>query len=240
MILIRSQFYNVLMYISILVYGLAYMPWILSSRDGAYKAIRAWTKLNRFLIKNICGITYEIRGNAPTEPALVCSKHMNFLDIVILAESVPQPKFILKAQLRYVPIIGIVAKKIGSAPVHRGKDKATQRMLKEIETGEHANPDGQLIIYPQGTRVLPDAKIPYKSGAWRIYDAKKLPTYFVATNSGVVWSRRSAFRYPGHVIVEYLSPRIEIGLGRDAFMNEMSERIEQESNRLMKEFPANK
>ena len=63
--------------------------------------------------------------------------------------------------------------------------------------------DGQTIIYPQGTRVLPGVKAPYKVGAEVIYRDQNLPCVLVATN-GIFWGRRSIFRYPGKAIIKFV------------------------------------
>lgn len=238
MLLIRSQLYNFLMYFTIFVVGTLYAPLTFFTRNGAHRAIARVAKINRWLLKTICGITYEVRGKIPNEACLVLSKHMNFLDIVILGSTLPQPKFVMKASLKYVPILGFYASAIGSAPVHRGERDATKRMLEDLEKNKHLNEAGQLVLYPQGTRVLPGVSMPYKNGAWRVYSGMNAPCYLAATNAGVVWARKSAYRYPGKVILEFLPDRIEPGMGREEFMALISEKIETRSNELMAEFPA--
>ena len=237
MLLIRSQFYNILMYLAILVIGILYAPFIFFQKNGAHKGIHAFTRINRWMLKHICGITYEVRGEIPSEACIVLSKHMNFLDIVILGSTVPQPKFIMKASLKYVPILGFYAKAIGSAPVNRGSKGAADKMINDLEANSHRNEDGQLIIYPQGTRVLPHTKRPYKNGSWRIYNRMNVPCYLAATNAGVLWERKSPYRYPGHVVLEFLDIRIEAGMPQAEFMKLISEKIETRSDELMAEFP---
>ncbi len=237
MLLIRSQLYNILMYLSILVIGIICAPMALFKKHGAQYGIQYFSRLNRWMLKHICGITYEIRGEIPSEACIVLSKHMNFLDIVMLGSSLPQPKFIMKASLKYVPILGFYAKAIGSAPVSRGTKGASRKMLNDLESNAHRNEDGQLVIYPQGTRVLPHTKRPYKNGAWRIYNRMNVPCYLAATNAGVLWARKSPYRYPGHIILEFLDIRIEPGMELTEFMNLISERIETRSDELMAEYP---
>ena len=41
-----------------------------------------------------------------------------------------------------------------------------------------------LIIFPQGTRLSPDDRLPFKKGAGRIYDELKIKCQPVAINSG--------------------------------------------------------
>ena len=51
------------------------------------------------------------------------------------------------------------------------------------------NSDRPLIIFPQGTRVLPNERPPFKKGASRIYEKLKISCQPVAINSGYVWPK---------------------------------------------------
>ena len=63
---------------------------------------------------------------------------------------------------------------IGCVPVNRGKrGAAIEKMKRDVEKGR-AEP-GQLIIYPQGTRVAPDSKKPYKVGTGILYEQLAQP-----------------------------------------------------------------
>ncbi len=89
----------------------------------------------------------------------------------------------------------------------------------------------QLHIYPQGTRVLPGAKRPYKIGAGGLYERRGQPHAPAATNVGVFWSRRSrAYRKPGLAVLEFLEP-IPAGLPIPEFMTRMEAVVEENSDR---------
>lgn len=238
MLLLRSQFYNVLMYLLILVLGLLFLIPAIFTRKGAYAGIAAFCVINRWLLKVICNIRQEFRGPVPTETCIVCAKHMSFLDIVMLADALPEFKFIMKDQLKWVPILGFYAMRVGSAPVKRGSGaQAVDKMVDDLDDEAQS---GQIVIYPQGTRVLPDQKLPYKRGAAALYQSFNLPVYMAATNIGVLWARKSPYRYPGVAVIEFLDRRIEPGVETKEFMSIISTEIEEASNRLMKECPAEK
>jgi 1-acyl-sn-glycerol-3-phosphate acyltransferase len=93
---------------------------------------------------------------------------------------------------------------------------------------------GQLIIYPQGTRVAAGATKPYKVGTGLLYQQIGQPCVPAATNVGVFWKRTGIHRQPGLAVVEFL-PAIAPGLDMDAFMARIEEVIETASNRLMEE-----
>ena len=174
----------------------------------------------------------EIRGEIPHGEVLVCSKHMSFLDILMLAHALPRVKFVMKRELVWAPVIGIFGWRIGCPPVERsGKGEAIPKMVAHLEADKDI---GQTVIFPQGTRVLPGAKVRYKSGAGVIYTRMEKTCVPVATNVGVFWSRRSPIRKPGTAILEFLEP-IPPGLEMEEFMEKLEDVVETNSDRLMVE-----
>lgn len=231
--LLRSLAFNVVMYVWMLVVGLAYLPWAIVSPEGARAGCDAYARSVLWLLARMTGLRTEVRGVPPTGGALVAGKHQSFLDILLIWDSMPRPFFIMKSLLRFAPILGQYALRLGCIPVHRGKrTEAIKRMLAEVRSGKRQN--GQLLIYPQGTRVAPGARLPYKVGTFALYEQLGQPCVPVATNVGVFWPKRGALRRAGLGVVEFLEPILP-GLGRATFMATMERRIEEASNRLMAE-----
>jgi 1-acyl-sn-glycerol-3-phosphate acyltransferase len=232
-LLVRSLAFDALLYALMAVMGIACAPVALWSVDGAYAVVKGYCRVAFCLLRVICGLKVEIRGEAPRGEVIVCAKHQSFLDIMMLAHALPRPKFIMKKELRWAPILGLYAMRIGSTPVARGeRSKAMKDMVAHVEKGR-AEPR-QLVIYPQGTRVLPGAYLPYKVGSGVLYDRLGSTCVPAATNAGVFWSRRSVYRRPGTAVVEFLEP-IPPGLAVPEFMARVEAVIEGGSNRLMQE-----
>ena len=76
-----------------------------------------------WLLAAICGLRVEVRGAVPTGEVIVAAKHQSFLDILILVRALPRPKFIMKKELSWAPILGLYALRIGSTPVNRGASR---------------------------------------------------------------------------------------------------------------------
>jgi len=132
-----------------------------------------------------------------------------------------------------MPIIGFYARRIGCIPVKRGKrSEAIKTMLSAVQDG-NATP-GQLIIYPQGTRVAPGDKVPYKVGAAALYEELGQSCMPVACNVGLFWGRLGIFKKPGTATIEFLPPILP-GLDRETFLSKLEETIEKGSNDLMAE-----
>lgn len=230
---IRSLIFVGLMYLMMAILGIGLAPLAILSLKGAYFAIHLYCRWVRWSARWIAGLHSEIRGTPPTGEVLLAPKHQSFFDIIMIVSVIPQPRFIMKSSLVYAPILGQFAKRIGCVPVDRGrKGEAVQQMVRGV-TRDGA-PKGQLVIYPQGTRVAPGADKPYKIGTYVLYRETGQTVIPAATNVGVFWPRIGIYRKPGLAVVEFLDP-IEPGLERDAFMAKLEGVVEDRSNALMLE-----
>lgn len=229
----KSLLFSALIYLAMLVLGLAYLPWAIVSAKGARAACHAWCRVVLWLLPRLTGLTWEVRGTPPTDEVLIAAKHQSFLDIILIYSSIPSGKFIMKRELMWAPILGLYALRIGCVPVNRGKRaQAIQKMVADVSAGR-AEP-GQLIIYPQGTRVAPGVGMKYKVGSAVLYEELAQDCVPVACNVGVFWPRRGILRKPGHAVVEFLE-RIPAGLEQREFLRRLEDEVETTSNRLMRE-----
>lgn len=230
---IGSVLFIFLMYLSMLVLGVIGAIPAALSRNWAYAFMHMFCRNVLWLAKVLCGITYEVRGEVPTGDVVLASKHQSFLDVILHMYLTPRTNFVMKRELKWAPILGFYAMRIGAAPVKRGdKSKAVGQMMKGVERNH--GEASQLVIYPQGTRVPPGTYKPYKVGAAVICERLGKPCIPVATNTGVMWPKRGILRHPGVVVMEYMAPMPE-GLGLNAFTKELEARIETASNALMAE-----
>ncbi len=230
---VRSVVFLIQMYLMMPVLGLLYLPWALIDRRGAYAAIHAYCNWVRWTASWMVGLRTEIRGPVPTGEVIVASKHQSFLDIIMIASVVPRPKYIMKASLRFAPVLGWYASRIGCVAVERGKRaEAMRKMVQQVKHGDA--PGGQLIIYPQGTRVAPGVDAPYKIGAGVLYRETGQDCVPAATNVGVFWPRTGIYRKPGLAVVEFLEP-IPAGARIESMMDVLKDVVETRSDALMRE-----
>jgi 1-acyl-sn-glycerol-3-phosphate acyltransferase len=230
---ILSLIFVVQMYLAMAIVAILYLPWAILSRDGAFAACHAYCRWVIWSLRVLCGLKCEVRGTPPAHEAVVAAKHQSFLDIIMIFHAVPRGKFIMKRELMFAPILGQYAMRIGCVPVNRGKrGAAIAQMMADVAKGR-ALP-GQLIIYPQGTRVPPGDKRPYKVGTGLLYEQLGQPCVPVATNVGHFWPKRGIVRYPGVAVVEFL-PEIAPGLAIPDFMARLTAVVEDASDRLSME-----
>ena len=234
----RSFVFLLQMYLAMFILGLFFFPWAIVQRKGAYIAVRTFCRWVRWTARWMIGLTSEIRGDVPRGELLIAGKHQSFFDIIMIVSAVDKPKFIMKSSLVWAPILGQYALRIGCVPVNRGKrSEAIKLMINNVRLG--TAPAGQLIIYPQGTRVTPGDKVSYKIGTAVLYRETGQACVPAATNVGLFWPRYGVYRANGHAVVEFL-PAIEQGLNNKKFMRVLEEVIENHSNQLMKEAGFNK
>lgn len=228
-----SLVFIVQMYLAMVVLALFWTPLVIFNRDNAQRAAHVYCRWVRFSARVIVGLKSEVRGTPPTGECLVAAKHQSFFDILIVFSVLPQPKFIMKKELVWAPILGWYALKMGCIPVDRGKrGQAIVAMKARVLAG--ADRPGQLVIYPQGTRVPPGEARPYKVGTGVLYSELGQTCVPVAVNVGVLWPKRSLMRRRGTAVVEFLPP-IAPGLPVPEFMAALEAAIEPASDRLMAE-----
>ena len=228
-----SLVFIIQMYLAMAVIAVVFAPWALLSRHGARVACKTFCRWVIFSLRILPGLRSEVLGTPPTGEALIAAKHQSFLDIILIFNAVPAGKFIMKRELMYAPFLGQYALRIGCVPVDRGKRGAAIAKMKTDVAAGSAEP-GQLIIYPQGTRVAPGDAKPYKVGTGLLYEQLAQPCYPVATNVGVFWPKRGILRKPGLAVVEFLDP-IPPGQPVADFMARLGDEVEGNSNRLMLE-----
>lgn len=230
---IRSLLFMTQAYITMLMIAVLGLPWAFFSRRGAHSIPRWWCIYCRWTARWMIGLRTEVRGEVPEGGVLIAAKHQSFFDIIMLASVLPRFRFIMKKQILWTPVVGWYAKLLDCVAVDRGKrGAAIKAMLERVASGKEEA--GQLVIYPQGTRVAPGAHKEYKIGVGLIYKDLGQPCVPVACNVGVFWPRRQIYRKPGLAVIEFL-PAIEPGKDLKVFMAEMEDAVETNSNRLMRE-----
>lgn len=229
----RSLVFIGLMYLTMAGFALVFMPAAAFSAEAARRGVKGWCRTVRWLARRVAGLDSEVRGPIPAGEVLVAAKHQSFFDIIILLSVLPRPRFVMKKELERAPILGWYARRIGCVSVDRGrKGQAIEAMVEGAQAGRDGA--GQLVIYPQGTRVAPGVQLPYKVGSGVLYNALGVACVPVACNVGVFWARHSLYRKPGTAVVEFLT-EIPPGLPLRAFMERLEAEVEARSDLLMAE-----
>ena len=230
---LRSLTFYIWMYGLMVVFGLIGTPLLLGPRSWARKFLRIYLKAVWFGMRWIMGVTFEVRGreHLTTGGALVASKHMSMWETLAFWEILPDPAIILKRSLIYMPFFGWFAVRLGNISIDRkGGGKALKGMLRDA--AQRGSENRQVLIFPEGTRVVPGERPEFKPGIAGLYKSMNKPCIPVALNSGVHLQTYCGLRKPGRVVVEFLEP-IAPGLDRASFMRELHARINQATDALL-------
>ena len=94
------------------------------------------------------------------------------------------------------------------------------------------NSDRPIIIFPQGTRVLPEDRSPFKKGVGKIYNELKIKCQPIAINSGTVWPKKGSLIKNKTITITILKA-IEPGLDAIEFTNLIEKQIYFELDRMI-------
>ena len=235
MIFLCSLIFNILFFAYAIFFSVILLPGLFLSRRFIARGFALWIKTLMATMKAVAGIEYEVRGkeNLPSGAAIVASKHQSAWETGIYFTICNDAVYVLKKELRMVPVYGWLIKKAGMIDIDRnGGGAALKQMIRDCK---HALEAGlQVIIFPEGTRAPVDGANPYHPGIAAVYKQTDAPVIPVALNSGVFWPRRQFLKKPGKIVIEFLEPMPE-GLDRKAFMAELEIRIEAATKRLVAE-----
>lgn len=158
------------------------------------------------------------------EKFFIASSHQSMFETFFLQTIFNSPVFILKKELLKIPIFGWYLKKIGSIYINR--NKITKENLGFFDQISYLirSSNRPLIIFPQGTRLTSEDRIPFKKGASRIYDELKIKCQPVAINSGNVWPKKGKLKPHKNLTISILKP-IESGLNKDIFLQNLQDNI---------------
>ena len=231
----RSLLFNALFYVNITLRMIVALPTILLPYSFLHGVLRRYASSTLWFLRVVCGTGVEWRGREklPTGPYIVACKHQSLWETFALFMLLPDPTYVLKRELMWLPLFGWLATKARMIAIDRGSHaKALASMIAAAR--REAARGRQIVIFPEGTRRPPGAKPRYLPGVAFLYAELGLPCVPIALNSGLFWPRRSLLRYPGTVLVEVLDP-IPPGFEKREFLTRLQNATEEATARLVAE-----
>lgn len=241
---------NVILWLRSLIFTIAFMLWtlvpailfvwvVLLPTHQVNAVIRFWQKGATWLSKVIVGIDYKIEGwrNVPKGACIIAAKHQSAWETCLLHVLFNDPAIVLKKELTLIPVWGWFAKASKLIPIDRKGGAKSLAIMKKAAT-DAVKAGRKIVIFPQGTRVLPGVKKPYKVGAVAMYQDLEIPVVPLALNSGLFWPKGSFIKKPGTITLKFLPP-IPPGLNRTQFMRRLQDDLETHSDILAGFVPRN-
>ena len=224
---LRSLLFNCILYTGIVVVFLIALPALFLPTKITLLFGKFLGHYVVFILRIFLNTKVEFKGleNIPkNEKYFVASAHQSMFETFALQSVLDYPVFILKKELLKIPLFGLYLKKIDSIEITRDTTTKDNLGFFDKVASIIKNKKRPLLIFPQGTRVKADDKIPFKKGVGRIYEALNICCVPVALNSGTVSPKSGIIKYPGKITVSFLKP-IEPGLNRDEFIRNLEMKI---------------
>lgn len=165
-------------------------------------------KYTLVVIRLVAGIKYELHYPMTNENgipfkhnintrldgrAIIASKHMSALETIILFRHIPNAFFILKRELLWIPFYGWTFARLGFIGINRKRGKTNMKTLT-TNVIKNVMDSMTLIIFPEGTRVAPNQKIPLKRGLTFLASELKLPITPVGVDTGLYWPKKGKIK----------------------------------------------
>ena len=177
-----------------------------------YRIISRWSKLVVMAARVFCGIRHVVLGmeNLPSSPCVLLSRHESAWETIAYQYIFPPQVMVLKRELLRIPFFGWGLARMSPIAINRADGRKALRQI--ARQGKRRIADGfYVVIFPEGTRMSPEATRPYHSGgAWLVREAQ-VPAVPVAVDSGVCWPKNGFFKRAGTITVQ-IGPPIDCTL----------------------------
>ena len=202
---LRSFTFYIFFYTGTIFFFLIFSPVWLFTRNFVVTLCTFWTKSVIKLSKLILGIKYEIKGveNIPKSGSfVVASNHQSAWETFFLGSLFPGSIFILKDELKKIPIFSQYFKKLGFIFVKREKAYDSLKILLKSVRKLISQNNSIFIIFPEGTRLKPGDRIKLNSGVFAIHKLSGLPILPIKLNSGKYWINKKFNKRKGTIIIK--------------------------------------
>ncbi len=225
--MIRNFLFSFLFFSGIVFISIIFLPSLLLPQKITLFGGKLMGYWSQYCLKIILSTKIVIKGKdnmINDKKFFIACSHQSMFETFFLQTIFNYPVFILKKELTKIPIFGWYLKKIGSISIKR--DKITRDNLNFFEdiSVTIQNSERPIVIFPQGTRVLPEDRPPFKKGASRIYEKLNIFCQPIAINSGYVWPKKGIKKTNKVITISILEP-IKPGLQKEEFSQLLEKKI---------------
>ena len=225
--MIRNLLFSLFFFTGIFLISLIFLPaFFLPKKIVLFggKIMGYWTS---FCLQIFLSTKIIIKGEEniiENRKFFIASSHQSMFETFFLQTIFNSPVFILKKELLMIPIFGWYLKKIGSISIKRNKILKENLSFFDVISKQINSSDRPLIIFPQGTRLAPEDRTPFKKGSSRIYEELKISCQPIAINSGNTWPKKGSKKINTILTISILKA-IEPGLRKEIFLKELENTI---------------
>ena len=232
--MIRNLLFSIFFFVGIIFISIVFIPaFFLPQKIVLFggKIMGYWTS---FCLRFFLSTKLVIKGKENIiigKKFFIAASHQSMFETFFLQTIFNSPVFILKKELLKIPLFGWYLRKIGSISIKRNKISKDNLgffddILKIINSS-----DRPLVIFPQGTRLLPEDRTPFKKGVGRIYKELKIPCQPIAINSGFTWPK-NGFKKINTTLTVSILKQIDPGEDKEFFLKNLQDIIYTELDTL--------
>ena len=232
--MIRNFLFSTFFFLGVFLISIIFIPaFFLPQKIVLFggKIMGYWTS---FCLKIFLSTKIIIKGKENiinNKKFFIAASHQSMFETFFLQTVFNSPVFILKKELLMIPIFGWYLKKIGSISIKRNRiSKENLGFFDDILKLINSS-DRPLIIFPQGTRLLPEDRAPFKKGVSKIYEELKISCQPIAINSGYTWPKNGLKKINKILTISILKP-IEPGQNKALFLQNLQDTIYSELDAL--------
>lgn len=163
---------------------------------------RLWGRLTLAWLR-LCGVRFEFSGLEHLElprSAVLVSNHQSILDIIALSRvQPPHTRWVVKRELRPLPVVGWAMRMAGFVFVdRRGDAESVRRSFAAVEAIlRQPGAVLHLLFFAEGTRTRDGKLRPFKRGAFRVATTHTLPLLPIAVSGAYTLMPRGRFAWLG-------------------------------------------
>jgi len=221
--MIRNFLFSFFFFIGIILISLIFIPGLFLPKKIVLfggKIMGFWTS---FCLQVFLSTKIVIKGKEnmiENKKFFIASSHQSIFETFFLQTLFNSPVFILKKELLMIPLFGWYLKKIGSISIKRNKISKDNLGFFDDISKQINSSDRPLIIFPQGTRLTPEDRTPFKKGSSRIYEELKISCQPIAINSGNTWPKNGSKKINTILTISILKA-IKPGLEKQNFLRKL-------------------
>ncbi|MCP3687373.1 MAG: 1-acyl-sn-glycerol-3-phosphate acyltransferase [Gammaproteobacteria bacterium] len=207
----RSTLFWVIFMVVTLIVALLLSLSIWSPLVWRITLIKLWINSSLTFLQFFCGLHYQIEGqqNIPENGFIVMSKHSSTWETIALQKFFDPMVWVVKKELTRIPFFGWGLIAMNAIALNRGSGSAAIKQL--ISESKIRMDEGRiLMLFPEGTRVMPGEKKKFKLGGAIVSEKTGYAVLPVAHNAGEFWPRHSWIKWPGkiHIVIgEPINPQ---------------------------------
>ncbi len=232
--MIRNSIFSIIFFSGIILISLIFLPSFFLPQKIVLLGGKLMGYWAGFCLKIFLSTKIRIKGTEniiKNEKFFIAASHQSMFETFYLQTIFNSPVFILKKELLLIPIFGWYLKKIGSISIKRNKISKDNLGFFDNVFKMILNSNRPLIIFPQGTRILPNERPTFKKGVSRIYEELKIKCQPIAINSGYAWPKKGLKQSHRTITISILKP-IPAGLSKKNFIEILEKNIYSELNLL--------